>query len=239
MIDREQKGGNLNFGPYVAMYRVHPEFIAELTERGEKSKPGSGNEKLAGIMEDQRGFSQEDKKWFIKEFQRYINDYVEATAGYIGQPFDEKQFSTKFTLIDLWANYMKENEQNPEHTHGGMLSWVIFLKTPDLTEERKNYKGKSFGPGGITFHYGEHSNPKWAEHTYGYNPEVGTLWIFPAQLRHQVIPFKTKGERISVSGNLYFNHPKDESKTLEEARKVEDLKQTNQSFADRVAKEIK
>lgn len=234
-VEKDQKGGNINFGPYVCMYYAHQELLEGLIERGNKRQPGSGNENLAGIMEDQRGFSLEDKQWFIKEFQRYINDYVEGTANYIGQPFTEERFSTKFTLIDLWINYMKENEDNPEHTHGGMLSWVIFLKTPDLTEERKNYKGKSFGPGGITFHYGEQSNPKWAEHSYGYNPEKGGMWIFPAQLRHQVIPFATKGERISVSGNLYFNHPKDESKTLEEIKS----NQEQGSFASRVAADIK
>jgi len=234
-VEKDQKGGNINFGPYVCMYYAHQELLEGLIERGNKRQPGSGNENLAGIMEDQRGFSLEDKQWFIKEFQRYINDYVEGTANYIGQPFTEERFSTKFTLIDLWINYMKENEDNPEHTHGGMLSWVIFLKTPDLTEERKNYKGKSFGPGGITFHYGEQSNPKWAEHSYGYNPQKGGIWIFPAQLRHQVIPFHTPGERISVSGNLYFNHPKDESKTLEEVQ----TQQEQKSFASRIAAEIK
>ena len=109
------------------------------------------------------------------------------------------------------------------------------LNTPDLTEERKNYKGKSFGPGGVTFHYGEQANPTWAEHSYGYNPQMGGMWIFPAQLRHQVIPFKTKGTRISVSGNLYFNHPKAESKTLEEVK----LKKEESSFASRIAAEIK
>ena len=234
-VEKDQKGGNINFGPYVCMYYAHQELLEGLIERGNKRQPGSGNENLAGIMEDQRGFSLEDKQWFIKEFQRYINDYVEGTANYIGQPFTEERFSTKFTLIDLWINYMKENEDNPEHTHGGMLSWVIFLKTPDLTEERKNYKGKSFGPGGITFHYGEQSNPTWAEHSYGYNPQMGGMWIFPAQLRHQVIPFKTKGTRISVSGNLFFNHPKDVSKTLEEVK----LQKEQRSFASRIAAEIK
>ena len=33
------------------------------------------------------------------------------------------------------------------------------------------------------------------------------MWMFPAQLRHNVMPFHTKGTRISVSGNLYFNPP--------------------------------
>ena len=234
-VENDQKGGNINFGPYVAMYFAHQELLEGLIERGERSRPGSGNNKLAGIMGDQRGFSTEDKQWFIKEFQRYINDYVEGTANYIGQPFTKERFSTKFTLIDLWINYMKENEVNPEHTHSGSLSWVIFLKTPDLMEERGRYKGKSFGPGGITFHYGEQTNPKWAEHSYGYNPEKGGMWIFPAQLRHQVIPFATKGERISVSGNLYFNNPKDVSKTLEEVN----IQKDQSSFASRIAEDIK
>ena len=64
---------------------------------------------------------------------------------YSGQDIDYKsgRISNKFTLIDLWINFMKENDQNTEHSHSGALSWVIFLKAPDLTEERKNYKGKS------------------------------------------------------------------------------------------------
>ena len=33
------------------------------------------------------------------------------------------------------------------------------------------------------------------------------MWMFPAQLRHQVMQFHTDGTRISVSGNLYFNQP--------------------------------
>ena len=33
------------------------------------------------------------------------------------------------------------------------------------------------------------------------------MWIFPAQLRHEVLPYTTKGERISVSGNCYMNPP--------------------------------
>ena len=33
------------------------------------------------------------------------------------------------------------------------------------------------------------------------------MWMFPAQLRHQVIPFHTKGTRISVSGNLFLQPP--------------------------------
>ena len=229
------KGGNLNFGPYVALYKIHEEFLEGLLQRGEKCRPGSSNNHLAGIMDDQRTFTQEDKKWFIEHFQPYIDNYVEDSARYVGQEinYNNGSISNKFTLMSLWINFMKENDQNPEHSHSGALSWVIFLKAPDLTEERKNYKGKSYGPGGVTFHYGE--NQSWAQHSYGYMPEVGGMWIFPAQLRHRVMAYKTPGERISVSGNLYFNPPNDTSKTIEEVN----LQRQNMDFAQKVASEIR
>ena len=35
-------------------------------------------------------------------------------------------------------------------------------------------------------------------------PEKGDMFIFPAKLRHMVYPFKSKVERVSVSGNLSY-----------------------------------
>ena len=102
---------------------------------------------------------------------------------------------------------MKGGEFNPEHTHSGQLTWVIYLKVPDLKKEQQEFKGTGLGPGSIGFHYGEGSSGDWAQHTYQYQPELDGMWIFPAQLRHQVMPFHTKGTRISVSGNLYLNPP--------------------------------
>ena len=126
-----------------------------------------------------------------------------------GITYNEEQHSKSFTLVDLWINYMKEHEYNPEHTHEGQLSWVIFLQTPDVSEEQRQYTGTASPPGSITFNYGEPQHPKWAEHTFKYQPQEEYMWIFPAQLRHQVMPFHSPGTRISVSGNLYLNHPKD------------------------------
>jgi hypothetical protein len=102
---------------------------------------------------------------------------------------------------------MKEHEYNPEHTHGGQLSWVMYLQTPDVSEEQKAYKGTATPPGSIAFHYGEPQHPKWADHTFNYQPQKNYMWMFPAQLRHQVMPFHTPGTRISVAGNLFLNPP--------------------------------
>ena len=116
--------------------------------------------------------------------------------------YRDGKFSTSFTLIDLWINYMKENEQNPEHSHGGMLSWVIFLKVPDLEEERKNYKGKSYGPGGVTFHYGEHQNPTWAQHSYGQSKQRNDT---VAKAKITVNAFKKHYKKLVESKRKYAN----------------------------------
>jgi hypothetical protein len=222
-VDRKVETlGHINFGPFVALYKVHKELIKGLLKRGKPKDVGSGNKKLAGILEDQRNYDKEDKEWFIKEFQPYVDEYVEGGCRWARTKYSEPQWTKSFSLLGLWINYMKERESNPEHVHTGMLSWVIYLKTPDLVEERKKYEGTSYGPGGILFKYGENSPTKWAEHTVAYDPEPGYMWMFPCMLRHEVIPFKTPGERISVSGNLYFMHPSEKSKVEPPREPVQD-----------------
>ena len=69
------------------------------------------------------------------------------------------------------------------------------------------FEGKSTPPGSLNFHYAEPQHPKWAETTFNYQPQEGYMWMFPAQLRHNVMPYHTPGTRVSVSGNLYLNPP--------------------------------
>ena len=203
------------FGPYLARYRVHEGLIKGLKERGMKSIPGSGNKELAGVIDDQRGYSKEDKEWFVKEFQPYMSAYSRGSCAHEQRMWDHN-WTDKFELIALWINYMKENEYNPPHTHNGQVTWVIFLETPDLDKERDQYVGRSVGPGALTFHYGEASFPKWNINQLTYIPMPGEMWIFPTMLEHSVIPFKTPGTRISVSGNLVYMPPHMESRAMPE-----------------------
>ena len=49
----------------------------------------------------------------------------------------------------------KANEYNPPHDHDGKLSFVSYLQIPDeLKKENSEYVGRSCGPGGIQFIYG-------------------------------------------------------------------------------------
>ena len=113
---------------------------------------------------------------------------------------NEKVPST-FFLEKLWINFQGPNEFNPPHSHGGALSFVIFLKVPiKLRVENQNYKGLSAGPGGITFLYGDIEDRCITNHSVF--PEEGDMYIFPAWLKHWVYPFTTDCTRISVSGNV-------------------------------------
>ena len=73
------------------------------------------------------------------------------------QEFTSKRYEKQpeYVLSALWINHQKSNEYNPPHDHDGKLSFVIYLQIPEeLKKEHETYKGKSCGPGGIQFLYG-------------------------------------------------------------------------------------
>jgi len=108
------------------------------------------------------------------------------------------------TMKSSWVNYMVDGEFNPPHNHGGVLSFVLYLKVPDkLKKENEKFKGKSIGPGGIDFRIAlGRQEGMLSRDSNKFFPEEGDLFIFPSHLEHWVCPFKSKVTRISVSGNL-------------------------------------
>ena len=132
-----QKEGQLFFGPYVALCKVHESLVRGLLNRGEKLESGTANTTLAGHLADQRRYTREDKEWYIKEFKPYVDWYVKGALEWSGHQMKPELHTTSYTLMDLWINYMKAHEYNPEHYHGGQLSWVIFCKTPEIKKEQK------------------------------------------------------------------------------------------------------
>ena len=125
---------------------------------------------------------------------------------------------------------VEEKELGLRHTNLYNETKVL----PSKTNYTKKYPGSSYGPGGILFKYGEHTPTKWAEHTFAYDPEPGYMWIFPCPLRHEVIPFRTPGERISVSGNLYFIHP-----TKKSTAELPNLQQESEDIAGLAADAVR
>ena len=81
-----------------------------------------------------------------------------------------------------------------------------YLQIPDeLKKENSEYVGRSCGPGGIQFIYG--NGPRDCVTYQSFFPEEGDMYIFPAWLKHWVAPYKSDCTRISVSGNIHDSAP--------------------------------
>ncbi len=123
-------------------------------------------------------------------------------------------FNSLKNVPDVWVNLQKKYEYNPLHSHGGALSFIVYLKIPyDLDTEvllphvrtHKLAPALTFvypsirGSNSVALDYRVHIDKDWE----------GTMIIFPAWLNHMVTPFYTSDDyRISVAGNLspvHFN----------------------------------
>ena len=129
----------------------------------------------------------------IRHYIRTINDY-------------------SLDLDSFWFNRQKKHEFNPMHDHGGVYSFVAWLKIPyDCKEEQslpqfEGTKDSDKKAGQFEFEYYDIFGRK--SH---YNINLDSTWenkivFFPSMFNHCAYPFYTSYEdRISVSGNLWLN----------------------------------
>ena len=189
---------HLNFGPYVMKTKCDQRIIDYLLEAGSKLK-NKYQSNLASIGIDTFKFEKDMEEKFYTDISPYMQEYRKGHCAFHG--IIERQL--KIRSIDLWINYMKSGDFNPIHTHGGDYTFVLFLDVPkELIKEQEEFEGTSVKPGSLMFEYAEQSRPCWATTSYSIRPQTGDFLIFPALLRHWVVPFKTNCTRISVSGNM-------------------------------------
>jgi hypothetical protein len=188
------------WGPYLWRSSIGLDICNEILTRFRKSTLDH-KDGLASLIDNVKKIEdRETRGWFVNIMQPYLYTYMETRKTYLNIPNDKTPL---LEMHKLWINIQKKAEFNPEHTHGGDLSFVIYLKIPpEIKEENKKYVGRSGGPGAIQFRYGEKND--WALSGHEFLPTVGELLIFPATLAHMVYPFYSDVERISVSGNFGF-----------------------------------
>ena len=202
-MDKEQVEIKIfNWGPCVIKCKIKPEYAKMLLDEA-KSNSVDFRSKLAGQIDVETSYSEEARSEAVKFLSHYFGVYDQAYQSYTQKAYDKRP---EYVLSALWINYQKQHEFNPPHDHDGKLSFVIYLKIPaELKKENKEYKGRSCGPGGIQFLYGEGTRDCV---TYmSYFPEELDMFIFPAWLKHWVSPFKSDCTRISVSGNVHDSAP--------------------------------
>ncbi len=191
-----------NWGPCVVKLKVKDEFKKLLLDEA-KSNKDDYTTKLAGILDKETGYTNQSKNKILPTLSQYIGVYDQAYQRYVNKPYDKLP---EYVLSALWINYQRPNDFNPPHDHDGRLSFVIYCSMPkELKKEHEEYKGKSCGPGGIQFIYG--NGPRDAITYMSFLPEENDMFIFPAWLKHWVAPYKSDCTRISVSGNFHDSAP--------------------------------
>jgi len=191
-----------NWGPCVIKLKISDEFKKLLLSEARGNKLDF-KDKLAGIIEKETGYNEDSKAKVVPYMSQYLGVYDQMFQKFVNKPYEKLP---EYVLAALWINYQKANEFNPPHDHDGKLSFVAYLQIPDeLKKENADYVGKSCGPGGIQFIYG--NGPRDCITYMSFFPEEGDMFIFPAWLKHWVAPFKSDCIRISVSGNVHDSAP--------------------------------
>tara|TARA_Y100000592_G_C5392954_1_gene279183 strand:- start:137 stop:808 length:672 start_codon:yes stop_codon:yes gene_type:complete len=196
-----------NWGPCVTKLKIEDEYKKLFLEESKNNTEDYRNN-LAGIIENETGYNAKSKEKLLPILSKYLGVYDQMFERFTNTPYDESlgRKRPEYILSALWINHQKPGEYNPPHDHDGKLSFVIYLQIPDeLKKEQQEYQGKSCGPGGIQFVYGD--GPRDSVTYQSFFPSEGDMFIFPAWLKHWVAPFKSDCVRISVSGNFHDSAP--------------------------------
>jgi hypothetical protein len=143
---------------------------------------------------------------FTKDTEDLLKQYIlECTMLYRDschylRTFDSPKITPEYYCERPWINFQKSGEFIPNHMHGGVLSYAIWLRIPEVIDEHQDkFSGQ------LEFTYTDILGRTQGS-TMGVNKySVGTTLLFPSLLRHCVYPFSDSTEtRISVSGNVFL-----------------------------------
>ena len=200
----------------VKLTEEHMNFLWECIDKRKKE----AYKQLAGNLFGSYSLENKDNNqiFYNKIIEPLLFHWMNTYGSSIFQ--DQLQFGkTKTEMIpflhDWWVNFQHEGDYNPIHDHGGLFSFVIWMKIPTHWRDQKLLprciNSISSTVSNFQFLYTDHIG-KIVSHTYYMSPKMeGTMLFFPARLKHTVYPFyNCKEERISISGNISIT-PEDKS----------------------------
>ena len=127
-----------NWGPCVVKMKISDNFKNLLLEEAKNNKMDY-RDKLAGIINQETGYTEESKSKIVPHMAQCLGVYDQAFEAYINKKYEKKP---EYILSALWINHQKANEFNPPHDHDGKLSFVTYLQIPEeLKQENKEYIG--------------------------------------------------------------------------------------------------
>lgn len=178
-----------------------PDACRQLIEK-EIEKPGDDyRRELAGhtagaYLLPKLSSNLDFESWFISLAATY-DDTFPAYANTICH----HKGSLDLRLDDVWVNHHTRCDFNPMHWHGGVYSFVTWIKVPyTLEEEAKRFETNNPQPGQFAFTV---TDSLGEIHDHIIPQREWTTLFFPARMRHKVHPYYSTDEvRVSISGNL-------------------------------------
>ena len=203
----------MNYGWF--MSRLPQQHIDYLWRIINKKKGESHKEHLIGNISSSYVLEDENDYFFLNVLDPLARQYHDKA----GNQHPMRQYQRELTnyrlgLDSFWVNFQKKNEFNPYHDHGGVYSFVIWLRIPYEHAEQNSLpflegvKEEDRKAGMFEFQYYDIFG-RTTHHGYRLGKDVeGVMLFFPAMFKHTVYPFYNTDEtRVSVSGNLWLRPP--------------------------------
>ena len=167
------------------------QYVDELVKNKEKSKKLDAGKDLAGQVNQEISFEKNFRdKHIVPILEDNVRAYIYANT---------KKKISKCLFKDIWVVRQFRDEYNPVHYHSGHISGVGYLKVPDDLGQASQ-KSKISNPNGqLEIIHG--AKMFLSEANIRITPKVGDFYMFPHYTMHNVYPFKSSGERRSISFN--------------------------------------
>ena len=211
------------FGPAIGHAKLPDELVKDfnkscddIVKSKELSKSHDYSNKLVGQVEQEllipADIINKWGTWLGGQVREYVSAYFdqlripEQNIFAISKEQGLQAINKIQTNVQsAWYVRSFEGDYNPIHTHDGCeLTCVGYLKVPDLSNERKSGR-ISNGVLEVMSSTGSNELTFFENDRIGFAPKVGNWYLFPANLRHSVYPFKSDGERRSFSINMDTN----------------------------------
>jgi len=192
---------------YVELQKLYDEALKSNKSFG-KQLVGQINEEPEVTSELQEKFAT-FRQFCLYTVEQYVrNAMMQTLVGDNNESkiaeFTKEEILTKITT--MWFVNQKPGEYNPVHVHTNCkVSSVMYLKKPSrqIKDRKEHYKSD----GMITFVNNTGTDLNFCNSQVSFNPEPGTMFIFPALQHHMVWPYRSEDpndSRISLSFNADF-----------------------------------
>jgi hypothetical protein len=204
--------------PNIPFYRTElPDNILKRLWSYVEKATVTNNHSLAGNITKSMYLDDEDnyfERHVLRDMcKKYMDPRFVGTDSHLYSIKSLTDLHMDLVLDKFWVNFQNQNEFNPIHNHGGIFSFVIWMKIPTDWREQHEipFVKSSNAPLASDFQF-TYSDILGNHQTFNImmdKSREGWMLLFPSSLKHQVYPFYNCDEqRISISGNLALNSKK-------------------------------